>query len=302
MADRRDDRTADGRSVLQAELESMLGSALEARWLAQEVGDPEEARWLAARRRDGAPLQYLLGHWSFRRLDLLVDARVLIPRPETEQVVEVALEMLEDAVADARRSSGPTVVDLGTGSGAIALSIATEASPRHPGIQVWATDVSPDALDVARSNRCRVAGSHGGAVPGSPTTVPAASRVVLRCGSWWDAVDPGLQGRVDLVVANPPYVSATEWVGLQPEIREHEPRVALVAPDGPTGAPGTADIAAVLSEAPRWLAPGGGVVVEIAPHQAAAADALARHAGLRDVRIRRDLSGRQRMVTGRRGP
>lgn len=305
IADQPDPPAAADRPDLRAELETLLGSALEARWLAEEVGDAEEARWTAARRRRGMPLQYLLGHWSFRHLDLLVDARVLIPRPETEQVVEVALELLDATVAVSPRTGGPVVVDLGTGSGAVALSVATEARARHPGICVVATDVSPDALDVARANRRRVLESAQ-----ARSQVPAADRgcpgtavpVVLRCGWWWDAVDPALRGNVDLAVANPPYIAAAEWMGLQPQVRDHEPRGALVAADGPAGGPGTADIAAVLAGAPHWLAPGGAVVVEIAPHQAAAAARYARSAGLRDVAIRRDLSRRQRMITARRAP
>lgn len=296
-------RREGSRLALQEELAAVLGPGPEPGWLVEEAGDAHEARWLAQRRRCGVPLQYLIGHWSFRHLDLLVDPRVLIPRPETEQVVEVALAMLDATVAASPRSAGPTVVDLGTGSGAIALSVATEARTRYPGLHVVATDVSPDALDVARANRLRVGAqtsqvqqAQQSSSVGAPSPT-AHLPVVLRCGTWWDAVDPPLRGRVDLVVANPPYVSADEWVGLQPEVRAHEPRRALVAADGPEGTPGAADIAVVLGEATSWLAPGGCVVVEIAPHQAAAAVGYARGAGLQDVQIRPDLSGRQRMVT-----
>jgi release factor glutamine methyltransferase len=278
-----------------------LGSAAEARWIVEEVlGPPRHGLGrdepvarsqlsaideLAARRARGEPLQYALGHWSFRGLDLAVDERVLIPRPETEQVVEAALAELE------RRSlgpGGPVVVDLGTGSGAIALAIAVEASPRHAGLEVWATDTDPGALEVAAANRDRLA-----------VADPAARRVVLVRGDWWAAMPVALQGRVDLAVANPPYVGEEEWPDLDAEVR-CEPYLALVAGSGHDGTPGLAAVEALVAAAPAWLAPQGVLVVEIAPAQADAARALAREAGFDDVAVRRDLAGRDRMLVGRR--
>ncbi|MDP9442413.1 MAG: peptide chain release factor N(5)-glutamine methyltransferase, partial [Actinomycetota bacterium] len=152
---------------------------------------------LVERRAAGEPLQYVLAQWGFRRLDLYLDRRVLIPRPETEMVVQVALAEL----APLRRSPGPTVVDLGTGSGAIALSIALEA----PESRVWGTERSVEALAVARAN-----------LAGLGTL--AGRRVRLAEGSWFDPLPPLLAGHVDLVVSNPPYVADGE--ALPPEVQE----------------------------------------------------------------------------------
>src|SRR5439155_1362369 len=164
---------------------------------------------MVERRVAGEPLQYVLGAWGFRTLDLLVDRRVLIPRPETETTVEVALEQAK------RVDDDPVVVvDLGTGSGAIALSMATE----HDTAEVWATDASADALEVARANLTGV-GSR------------VAPRVRLCEGWWFDALPGELRGHVDLVVSNPPYVADNET--LPPEVRDWEPLAALFA--GPTG-------------------------------------------------------------------
>lgn len=253
-------------------LADRLGSAAEARWLTQ-FAPPDRLEELVERRLSGEPLQYVLGTWAFRNLELIVDHRALIPRPETEQVVEVALGLLGER-------PHPVVVDLGTGSGAIALSIARE----RPEAEVWATDLDPAALELAAANRERT-----------------GAAVELCRGSWYAALPQRLRGRVDLVVSNPPYVSDKEWPTLDEEVRR-EPRQALVAGDGSDGTPGLADVEAVLSGAPGWLVPNGAVVVELAPHQVRAAAALAWRAGLADVGLARDLAGRDRAVTARRAP
>jgi release factor glutamine methyltransferase len=218
----------------------------------------------------------VIGHWSFRTLDLMVDQRVLIPRPETEQVVEVALDELDRA-----RTEGPSreliAVDLGTGSGAIALSIAAE---RHR-VQVWATDSSHDALDVASANLAGLGGFR-------------ATRVRLAHGSWWSALPGEIKGQVDLVVSNPPYISAPEMVTLDPTVREWEPVVALES--GPTGLEA---IEAILSDAAHWLSPGGSAVIEIARHQADDAIRLAREVGFATTHTARDLAGRERVLVAR---
>lgn len=226
---------------------------------------------MVARRADGEPLQYVLGAWGFRALDLYVDSRALIPRPETETVVEVAM-------AELRRigRAAPIAVDLGTGSGAIALSLAREV----PGIEVWGIDRSPEALAVARANLAGLG--------------RAGIRVRLEEGSWFEPLPSLLRGRVDLIVSNPPYVSETEVDDLPPEVAHWEPRAALVA--GPTG---LEQIAAIVGEAPRWLASPGALVVEIAPHQREAATALAVEAGFGPVDVRPDLAGRARVLVGR---
>ncbi len=250
--------------------EERLGSPAEARWLSR-YAPPGEIEALVERRLAGEPLQYLLGEWAFRTLTLTVDRRALIPRPETEQVVEEALDLL-------RWVRCPVVVDLGTGSGAIALSVAAEVEEA----QVWATDVDAGALALAAENRAR-------------TALPVA----LRRGRWFAALPAELRGRVDLVISNPPYVSAEEWPALDPEVRR-EPKVALVAGPGTDGTPGLAAIEEVLLGAPAWLGPAGAVVVEVAPQQAGSAAAMARRAGFADVRVARDLAGRERTVVARR--
>jgi release factor glutamine methyltransferase len=245
--------------------------------LVPRLADPVPARTvdfvvgMVERRRAGEPLQYVLGIWSFRRLELVVDKRVLIPRPETEMVVDVALAELERL-----GSAQPLVVDLGTGSGAIAISVALEV----PSARVWGTDRSEDALAVARAN---LAGMGGRVAP----------RVRLASGDWFDALPEELRGRIDLVVANPPYVGAGEQ--LPAEVADWEPAGALVA--GPTGLEAVAQI---LAATPSWLRRPGALVVEIAPHQAERAVELAVARGFIDVDVRPDLAGRPRALVGRR--
>jgi release factor glutamine methyltransferase len=225
------------------------------------------------RRLAGEPLQYVLGSWGFRTLDLMVDARVLIPRPETETVVEHALDELDRLRSDTGRRE-LRVLDLGTGSGAIALSLAAE----RDGLEVWATDVSDDALDVARANLAGL-GMRGGAVR-------------LAQGSWFDAVPTELAGTLDLVISNPPYVARSD--PLPAEVADWEPPEALVA--GPTG---TEWLHHLVVEAPRWLARPGVLVLELAPHQGDPLAAAAQRAGFDQVVVRQDLSGRVRALVAR---
>ncbi|MGH1504218.1 MAG: peptide chain release factor N(5)-glutamine methyltransferase, partial [Acidimicrobiales bacterium] len=200
---------------------------------------------MIARRLDGEPLQYVLGRWAFRTLDLAVDRRVLIPRPETEEVTGWALEEF-DRVTDLAAAGGAPevrVVDLGTGSGAIGLSFLAE----RRNAQVWLTDRSADALAVARANLAGL-GRHG-------------SRGRLVEGSWFEALPAELAGGLDLVVSNPPYVAPDDE--LPAEVRDWEPSSALVAADA-----GLADLRVLVAEAPRWLTAEGALVVELAPVQA----------------------------------
>lgn len=231
---------------------------------------------MVERRTTGEPLQYVVGRWGFRHLDLLVDHRVLIPRPETEQVVDVAMAEL-DRTRLAGGERRLRVADLGTGSGAIALSLATERAD----VEVWASDVSPDACAVATANLAGVGGM-------------AATRVRIVEGSWFAALPPALLGRVHLVVSNPPYVAEDELPTLDAEVADWEPRLALVP--GPTGLEA---IEQIVAGARPWLAARGGLVIEIAPHQAHQAVELAHMAGFADADVRPDLSGRPRTLVAR---
>lgn len=220
-----------------------------------------EAASLAAlveRRSVREPLAYVLGEWGFRRLTLEVDRRVLVPRPETEIVVERCLARIGGLMA-------PRVLDVGTGSGAIALAIADE----HPDARVTGIDISADALAVARANALRT----GLAVQFLQGDLFAG----LPEGPW------------SLVVSNPPYVRADDADGLQPEVRDWEPAVALVA-EGATEA--------VARGAGAVLEPGGALVLEVADGDAARVAALLRRLGYEDVNVTHDLTGRERVVDG----
>jgi release factor glutamine methyltransferase len=291
----RDVRADVARRLRDAGIES---PDAEARWLTEQASGCEATEWLdvestaptrgawshvaamCERRALGEPLQYVLGSWSFRGIDLMVDDRVLVPRPETEVVVEVALaEAQRLGHRRGARSVMPVettgvVVDLGTGSGAIAIALEAEL----PAVEVWATDISEDALAVARSN---VAGA-------------SASRVRLARGSWFDALPVELRGRVDVAVSNPPYVTTAEFAALPDEVARYEPRRALVA--GPAG---TEAIAELTRTAPRWLAESGVLVCELAPHQADEAVALALDAGFARAEVHPDLAGRARALVAR---
>ncbi len=269
---------------------AVLDDANDARWIVERVADLDRAGLLLAldevvptrviefceglvrRRAAGEPLQLVLGRWQFRRLDLAVDRRALIPRPETEQVVEFALaELARLEVID------PVCVDLGTGTGCIALSLATEGEIG----EMWAVDVSVEALALARSNVAGVGGT-------------AASRVRLVLGDWFGALPGDLAGRVTLVVANPPYVGEDERGDLDPSVLDWEPHEALFAGDD-----GLADIRRILAEVPRWLAHPAALVLELAPRQAEEAVRLAMAAGADHAEIRPDLTGRPRALVAR---
>lgn len=267
-----------------AELVTLGLERREARWLVEEFalrGDPDRRAALgraAQRRLDGEPLQYVVGHWPFRSLDLDVDPRVLIPRPETEELVDVALAAL---LTGATRP--PLVLDLGCGSGAIGLAVLDELRDRGIDATLVALDVSPDALGVARVN----ARKHD------------LAAVTFVESSWFDALDPSLRGVVDLVTANPPYVGESEWADLDP-VLEYEPRGALVASDE-DGVVGFADLAHIVREAHAWLRPGGSLVLEHGRTHRAALVALAQRCGYVDVRDLDDLGGHPRILAARRG-
>jgi len=267
----RRDAAADLRAAGVASAEA------EARWLVEEAAPdldgPVTTRALAhldamlGRRLGGEPLQHVLGHWSFRSLELLVDHRVLVPRPETELVAGAAIDEL-------RRNEGTVAVDLGTGSGALALAIAVEV----PAARVWGVDRSSDALDVARANLAGIG--------------RAGARVTLLEGDWFAALPEELRGAIDVLVSNPPYVCDGDE--LPAEVRDWEPAGALFA-----GPDGLDDIRRIVAEAPRWLRRPGSLVVEHDPRQAAVVEQLARDAGATEVKVHPDLTGRLRYLVAR---
>jgi release factor glutamine methyltransferase len=221
-------------------------------------------RELVRRRGTREPLAYILGEWGFRRLTLKVDERALIPRPETELVVERCLLALEGTDA-------PVVIDVGTGTGAIALAIADE----RPDAEVTAIDVSKDALGLASENA-----AHTG----------LANRVRIQRHDVSDGL-PG--GPYDLVASNPPYVEPDELEELQPEVRDWEPHAALV------GHGLTETIARAAQEA---LVPGGALVLEVAEGSARDVTEFLELLGYEDVVATADLAGRDRVVEGRWTP
>ena len=261
---------ADARRVME-EVTGADGASL-ALALSDAATELRVARFddLVRRRCDGEPLQYVLGRWGFRRLDLMVDRRVLVPRPETEQVVEVALAELDRLGG---REVATLVADLGCGSGAIGLSVATE----RVRTSVWMTDVSDDALAVARAN--------------TAGTGRAAARVRTAQGSWFAALPPELRGRLHLVVSNPPYVAPqTE---LPAEVVDWEPATALFAEGD-----GTADLRVLVAGAGEWLVDDGVLVCELSPEQAPTMVRLAQE-HFAEARVEPDLSGRDRALVAR---
>lgn len=228
----------------------------------RDLQDDELARLraLVERRRKREPLAYVLGEWGFRRLTLAVDPRVLIPRPETEILVERCLELLDGV-------ERPRVLEVGVGSGAIALALADERSDA----QMVATDFSPGALEVAEANMIRL-GFDG--------------RVELRLGD----VLAGAEGPFDLVVANPPYIAPEEVDRLEAEVL-HEPRDALV---------GVGRHATVAETARPVLRGGGALALEVGDGQAREVAESLRDLGYVDVATTKDLAGRERVVDGRR--
>ncbi len=222
-------------------------------------------RALVERRAAGEPTQYVVGEREFFGRPFFVDRRVLIPRPETELVVEECLRAMEPGKA-------VRVLDLCTGSGCIAVTLAAE----RPEAAVTAVDISPDALEVARRNAER----HG-----------VMARIDLRQG---DLYEPVGDRAFDVVCANPPYVATASVASLQREIREHEPNVAL---DG--GSDGLDFLRRIVAGAPAHLSPGGLLAVEIAEGQGPEVVALASAAGLSGAVVHRDYAGHDRVVTAR---
>ena len=230
----------------------------------------EASRWrieaLGARRARREPLQHLTGSVGFRRLDILVRPGVFIPRPETETLAELAIAVTP---------SGGIVVEPCTGTGAIACAVATEASPST----VIATDLSEDAVALARENAVRT----------------GAAAVQVARGDLLDALPDTLRGEVDVLVSNPPYVADGELDELEPEVRDHDPRGALVS--GPTGHEVSDRLIGLAME---WLKPGGRLLLEVADMRAQECAERAAAAGLAEAEALADLAGRPRFVRARR--
>jgi release factor glutamine methyltransferase len=261
---------ANGLARLDAQL--LLGHVLgrERVWLIAHdddlLGDSqaETYRALCRRRAGGEPLAYLVGEREFHGLPLQVDAAVLVPRPETEVLVDWALELLAGELAG---RSPAQVVDLGTGSGAIALAV----KHRHPAASMTAVDLSDDALAVARGNADRL-----------------ELAIDFRAGSWWA---PLSGARFDLALSNPPYIA-----GGDPHLEalRHEPTLALTP-----GGDGLAAIRAIVAEAPAHLHPGSWLLLEHGWDQGNAVAALLGSNGFEAVSTRCDLAGHGRCTGGR---
>jgi release factor glutamine methyltransferase len=268
-----DDFRARGLDSPRLDAELLLGRAI-SRTRIQLIADAKRVldgselarfRELVKRRRAREPTAYILGEREFYGRAFRVDRRVLIPRPDTETLVEVALDRTRS------RSMSMRALDLCTGSGCVAISLARE---RRTSLFL-AADVSGDALAVARDNALRL----------------GAYNVAFRQGDLFAAVDPSL--RFDLVTANPPYIAVAEIDALQPEIREYEPRIALAG-----GPDGLEVVRLIVAEARAHLAVAGRLVLEVGFGEAAATAALLAGAGFEQIEIRRDYARVERVVSG----
>ncbi len=279
---------------LLAQVEAQLTGPQEARWICELASGRDRDEFLLilndhvsvtmaqnvhemlTRRLRGEPLQYVMRSWAFRHLDVMVDSRVLIPRSETEQVVEVALGLARQFRRN--RSNPLTIVDLGTGSGVIGLSIASELG--FGTAKVWLTDVSQDALDVARANLSGIG--------------RAAEHVRVLQGSWFEALPESLCGAIDLIVCNPPYIADGD-PEVETVVQKYEPHIALYS--GPDGLNALSEIIGI---APGWLSSGGWLVCEIGYRQGEEALDLFVRAGYSEVKVINDLTGRPRIAVGRK--
>ena len=263
---------------------------LEAKWMIEEVSGvtnlhdyQEQAKpiqlkrlsKLIARRLTGEPLQYVLGRWQFRELDLFVDDRVLIPRPETEILVGYALEECKSKKNQLDEARSLNVADLGCGSGAIGLSIAREIQE----VSVWCTDVSEGAIAVTRANLAGLG--------------MVGQKVSISQGSWFEALPQEMLEKFDVIISNPPYISDSEELPL--EVSEWEPSSSLRS--GPLG---TEDLSFLLNNSIEWLSAEGQLILELAPMQADQMVEEAKNLNFREVQLRNDLTGRDRVLMAKK--
>ncbi len=258
-----DSADLDARLLLEAATGMDRIAILSAPETALSGAQAAQLHLLTERRAAHEPMAYILGVREFRSLEFLTPQGVLIPRPDTETLIEAALE----AAPDAR-----SVLDLGVGSGCILLSLL-HALPRAEG---WGVDQSPAALSASAENARRL----------------GLSRRVHFVASDWGAA---LDRRFDLVTSNPPYIPSADIETLEPDVRDYEPRAAL---DG--GADGLSAYRVLAEQLPRLLGPAGVAALEIGWDQSAAVMRLLTEAGLQDVQVRKDLAGRDRVVLARR--
>lgn len=255
-------------------LASLTGQPLT--WFMAHGDDPADpdlaARFqaLAERRRAGEPLAYLLGQQEFYGRPFTVSPAVLIPRADTETLVETALEQLA-LLRQQRRAVPLSLLELGTGSGIIAITLALEA----PDTEVHAVERSPEALAMAQRNAKAL----------------GADRIHWHAGSWWQAL--ASPRRFDLIVSNPPYIAANDHHLQQGDLRFEPPQALAAGPDG------LDDLRIIISSAPAHLSPGGWLLLEHGYDQEAPVQALLRDAGFADVFTRRDLAGQPRVSGGR---
>ncbi|MDA2969211.1 MAG: peptide chain release factor N(5)-glutamine methyltransferase, partial [Actinomycetota bacterium] len=257
-----------------------LGNEQEARWLCEHASGLDRVeldaardevvsqrcgvalRAMVTRRLTGEPLQYVMKSWAFRDLDVLVDNRVLIPRPETEVVVQAALDLAREMIS--KTNSKLRVADLGTGSGVIGLSLASEL-PRGT-TEVWLTDLSADALEVARANLAGL-----GLINGD---------VRVAQGSWFAALPSELKNSFDLIVSNPPYIGVYD-PSVESSVLNHEPHLALFA-----GSDGLDAYREIISHSGEWLATDGWIVLEIGHQQGDAVRELLAQNSFKQIEIR----------------
>ena len=239
----------------------------------------ERFRGFIERRGRREPVQYIIGEVEFRGLLLKVNRDVLIPRPETELLVEEAINSIEG-----RDISGQgkdiTALDLCAGSGCIAISIAREL----PCSRIYAVDISEGAIDIARENAERYG---------------VGDRIIFLPGDMYEAIEPlGLDGEIDLIISNPPYVSLKEMAQLQPEIREYEPESALYG-----GEDGLDFYRSIIDEAPFYLSNGGLLIMEIGYGEAERVkDLIEQEDVFEHIEVKKDLAGIERLIKGTYSP